>query len=189
MMKTTQAWGWLAAGVLAAGLNAAYHDGGLEWARRDADRIVERSRVVVVLASGRADRLLAEVRRLTAEDEEASNRANAVLARVQDNVDEQVMANVEAKVQQNIVHCQAQTARMEEMSARRQARLDLMRARMNERLALRTVRLNLAVAAFDRAHACTRVRVKVPRPPMFKIPAVLPLTPETHIETPNAGPV
>ena len=28
----TQAWGWLAAAVLAAGLNSSYHDGGLQWA-------------------------------------------------------------------------------------------------------------------------------------------------------------
>ena len=58
-MKTTQAWGWLAAGVLAAGLNAAYHDGGLEWAHRIADRVQHGSAAVVALAGGRADQFVA----------------------------------------------------------------------------------------------------------------------------------
>ena len=191
-MKTTQAWGWLAAGVLAAGVNAAYHDGGLEWARRAVDRVVERSQAVMALAGGRADRFLADVRRLTAEDEAAPSRVGAVLARAQDNVDEQVMANVEAKVQENIVRCQERASRMEEMSARRQARLDLMRARVNERLALRTARLNMAVAAFDRAQAqrCARIQVKVPRMPVINVPAIpaVPRVPEIH-ESPSAGPV
>ncbi len=33
-MKTTQGWGWLAAGVLALGLNGIYQDGGAAWAHR-----------------------------------------------------------------------------------------------------------------------------------------------------------
>ena len=188
-MKTTQTWGWLAAGVLAAGLNAAYHDGGLEWARRAVDRVVERSQVVMALATGRADRLLAEVRVLTAEDEAASDRANAVLTRAQQNVDEQVMdkalANMQARVDREVARCQA---RRDVIAARRQARLDLMQAHMNERLALRTARLNMAVAAVDRAQACERVRVRVPRLPVIKIPTV-PAAPEIHIQAPSAGPV
>ena len=44
-MKMTQAWGWLVAAVLAAGLNASYHDGGLQWAHQIADRVEQRSTV------------------------------------------------------------------------------------------------------------------------------------------------
>src|SRR6267154_536780 len=60
-MKSTQteAWGWLAAGVLALGLNGIYQDGGAEWVRRDVDgiiaRIADRSEAVLALAAGRAD--------------------------------------------------------------------------------------------------------------------------------------
>ncbi len=52
-MKTqmTQAWGWLTAGVLAAGLNASYHDGGLQWAHQVADRVEHGSAAVLALAS------------------------------------------------------------------------------------------------------------------------------------------
>jgi hypothetical protein len=43
-MKTTQAWGWLAAGVLALGLNGIYHDGGAAWAHRAVGRVLTASR-------------------------------------------------------------------------------------------------------------------------------------------------
>ena len=39
-MKTTQGWGWLAAGVLALGLNGFYQDGGLARAHRVFDAAI-----------------------------------------------------------------------------------------------------------------------------------------------------
>jgi hypothetical protein len=58
-MKNTQAWGWLAAGVVALGLNGIYQDGGAAWAHRAVNemtaRIADRSEAVLALASGRAD--------------------------------------------------------------------------------------------------------------------------------------
>ena len=45
-MKTTQAWAWLTAGVLALGLNGFYHDGGAVWAHRIADQLAEKSEAV-----------------------------------------------------------------------------------------------------------------------------------------------
>ena len=54
-MKTTQAWAWLAAGVLALGLNGFYQDGGAAWAHRIVDGAIEqvasRSGTLVDLAS------------------------------------------------------------------------------------------------------------------------------------------
>ena len=41
-MKNTYAWGWLAAGVLALGLNGIYQDGGAAWAHRALDQGVAR---------------------------------------------------------------------------------------------------------------------------------------------------
>ena len=38
-MKNTQAWGWLAAGVLALGLNGMYQDGGAAWAQRVVNQV------------------------------------------------------------------------------------------------------------------------------------------------------
>lgn len=70
MKLTQQAWGWLAVGVLAAGLNAAYHDGDFAWAHRIADRAQHVSGAVVALASGHADRFLAEAETLSARNDE-----------------------------------------------------------------------------------------------------------------------
>jgi hypothetical protein len=58
----TQAWGWLAAGVLAAGLNASYHDGGLQWLHQAVDQVEHGSAAVLALAGGHADLFLAEAR-------------------------------------------------------------------------------------------------------------------------------
>ncbi len=66
MTQMTQAWAWLTAGVLAAGLNASYHDGGLEWAHQVADRVEHGSAAVLALASGRADQVLSQAQLLTA---------------------------------------------------------------------------------------------------------------------------
>jgi hypothetical protein len=77
----TQAMGWLMAGVLAAGLNASYHDGGLQWAHELADRVEHGSAAVVALASGNAERFLSEAQLVSAKNETASCRLSAALAR------------------------------------------------------------------------------------------------------------
>ena len=61
----TQAWGWLTAAVLAAGLNASYHDGGMQWAHRIADRVEHNSNAVLALATGHADEFVTEARVLS----------------------------------------------------------------------------------------------------------------------------
>src|SRR5579862_1368566 len=91
-MKTTQAWGWLIAGVLAAGLNASYHNGGLQWAHQVANRVQYGSAAVLALASGRADQFLTEERLLTVQDRPtqehpASCRFATSMARVQNKID------------------------------------------------------------------------------------------------------
>ena len=60
-MKTRRAWAWLAAGVLALGLNGFYQDGGAAWAHRAMDgltvRVAERSLTLLSLASEALDRV------------------------------------------------------------------------------------------------------------------------------------
>jgi hypothetical protein len=92
-LKMTQAWGWLVAGVLAAGLNASYHDGGLQWAHQVADQISDRfsevehrSAAVLDLATGHADRFVSEVRLLTARQETPSCPWTTAMAQVQTRV-------------------------------------------------------------------------------------------------------
>jgi septal ring factor EnvC (AmiA/AmiB activator) len=110
-MKTTQAWGWLAAGVLAAGLNASYHDGGLPVAHEVVSRLESRSEALLTLASARTEQFLAETaaetRLVTARDEAASCRLSTALAQAQTR-----MARSDARL-----------ARVEVMSASDEAQL------------------------------------------------------------------
>jgi hypothetical protein len=167
----TQAWGWLAAGVLAAGLNASYHDGGLQRVHQIADRFEHNTATVVALASGRADQFRAEARLLNARDQTAS----CPLTRVRSMIEQS-------------------PAVFEVMSAREEgqlARFEANRARLETRIAARTAHLRIAAFAPMTVNAvsvpvvCPRIRVNIPRPPMIKMPVM----PEIHIESSSAGPV
>jgi hypothetical protein len=150
-MKTTQAWGWLTAGVLALGLNGFYQDGGAVWAHRTVDqvvgRIADRSEAVLALASGRADWFLAKANLVTSRDEAASCR----------------LATAVARMQTRMARAQSGMAGFEAMSARQEAdfaRLEANRARLEAQAA------RFSSAAFDPARIrviCPRVRVEIPR--------------------------
>ena len=132
----TQAWGWLAAGVLAAGLNASYHEGGLQWAHLIADRVEHNSAAVLALASGRANQFLAEARLLTARNETAS----CPLAR--------------ARVQSMIA--QSPSGGFEVISAREEAQLarfEANRARMEAQIAAQTAHIRIATAHLPRSRS------------------------------------
>src|ERR1700730_11110718 len=166
-MKTTQAWGWLIAGVLAAGMNASYHNGGLQWAHEVADRGEYCSAAVMALVSGRADQFLTEARLLTVQDQstqEQSTQQQPASCRY---------AMTIARVQNRIDRSQATFDRMEDLSERQQARLEANHARMEARIAGHMAHLRIATADFApvalRAMpspvVCPRVRVSVPRLP------------------------
>src|SRR5258707_12527920 len=74
----TQAWGWLAAGVLALGLNGIYQDGGAAWVHRNVDRVMAQiaseSGAVLALATGRADWFMAKANLEAARTKTASCR-------------------------------------------------------------------------------------------------------------------
>jgi ABC-type molybdate transport system ATPase subunit len=171
-MKTNQAWGWLAAGVLAAGLNASYYDGGLQWVHRIADRVGQNSAAVVAMASGRADHFLSEARMLTTRSQSASCPLSTAMALVQSKI-----ARSEA--------------RFDVMSAREGAQLARLEA-SRARIEAQTARLRIPAAAFSPvvvrmtgASVCPRVRVNVPRMPAMELPQI----PAIHIDTVSAGPV
>jgi hypothetical protein len=181
----TQAWGWLVAAVVAAGLNASYHDGGLEWAHRVADQIGHNSAAVLALASGRADQFLTEAQLVTAREGTASCRWTTAFARVQNRV---------ARTENDFAHVQAMSAREEAQLAR----LEANRARMEARFEAQATRFRAAAALRPVAYSvpdmkmldmeipsvCPRVRVNLPRLPMVRIPA-----PVVHVETFGPGPV
>jgi len=157
-MKSTQAWGWLVAGVLALGLNGIYHDGGAEWAARNLKRalgpILSRSGAVLALASGRADWLLGKADVAAAREKTASCR----------------FATTVARFQTKVARTQTAFARFEVVSAQHEAqigRLEAERARIESQVA----RVRAVPAVFNTVQipsVCQRVRVSVP----VRIPAV-----------------
>jgi|SRR5579872_2808273 len=168
----TQSWGWLAVAVLAAGLNSSYHDGGLQWAHRIADRVEHNSNAVLALATGRADQFMAEAKIISAH-RSASCPLSAALA----------------EMRQSVAPAQAEFGRFEVMSAREEAqvtRLEMNRARMEERLArLNVANFNPVVVRVPRVVVCPRVHVSIPRMPVMRMPSI----PVVHVESMGAGPV
>jgi len=181
-MKLNQAWGWLFAGVVAAGLNASYHDGGLEWAHRAVNQASYNVSAVLALASGRADQFAAEVQMVSARNETPSCRFAAALAQIENKVGGK----------------HANFDRFEAMTARQQAQLarfEAQRVRMENKLAAIQIRtadfaplVNITPVDFKTIEipaTCPRVRVNVPRMPMMRMPAA----PAVHVEVSGPGPV
>jgi len=179
----TQAWGWLVAAVLAAGLNASYHDGGLEWAHQIANGVEHSSNAVLALATGRADRFLAEAQMLGAREETASCQLSTALARVQTRI-----AGSRARADRF-------NQRFEVMSVREEAemaRIEADRARIEAEVA----RVRIPVADFApamvavRKVSCPRVRFTMPEVPRIEVPHIkMPVAPVINVNVSSAGPV
>ena len=156
-----QALGWLAAGVLAAGLNASYHNGGLEWAHQIADQVGYRTSAVIALATGNADQFLTEARLLTAAHR-SSCPFSAAMAQV-----EPEMANLDAAM----VDFDALSAGQKVQIARLQER----RARLESefaRVRIPAVAFNPVVVRIPDGADCPRVHVKIARMPRIKMPQI-----------------
>src|SRR5258708_19433180 len=89
-MKTTQAWGWLTAGVLALGLNGFYQDGGAVWAHRAVDglvaRIADRSATLADMASERVNWVKERANLVAARDQTSSCRVPPPVPRFQTTI-------------------------------------------------------------------------------------------------------
>jgi hypothetical protein len=176
-MAMKQGWYWLAAGVMALGLNGVYRDGGAEWAHR----LVNRSAAVVALASGNSERFLASAREQT-----VLCRVATEMARFRTKM---------ARTQTGFTHFDAMTAQQEAGLARleaNRAQFEAGRARMEAQVA----RLDFASASFSPEFGaafgpkriklpvlCPRVRVNIPRT-FVPVPV-----PTVRVETLSAGPI
>jgi hypothetical protein len=184
--KMTQAWGWLTLGVLAAGLNASYHNGGLQWAHQVADHVQHNSAAVLALASGNATRFLSEAQAVTAKNEKSSCRLASTLARVQNSISD---------AEQPGYRFEMMSAREEGQLARLEANRERIEARVQAQVAAQTAHLRMASVAFapvtvkaiSTPVVCPRIHVNIPRMPMMKMK--MPVAPEIHIDIPSAGPV
>jgi hypothetical protein len=178
----TQAWGWLIAGVLAAGLNASYHDGGLQWAHELADRVEHGSAAVVALASGNAERFLAEAQLVAAKNEATSCRLTAALARAQAR-----LARAESRFTRfdNFTAFNDMTAHQDAQFAWLTANRDRMEAQIQAQVNAQTARIRIPAVAFR------PVVVRVPQVPacprihLSPIPMNIPRTPSVHISVPQ----
>jgi len=168
----TQAWGWLAAAVLAAGLNSSYHNGGLQWAHEVVDRVQHNSSAVLALATGRADRFLTEARIVRAQGQSKCPLAEA-LAESKNSFEQQQEWQLE-RVQAISDRQQAQLARFEQNRARIEARLQARLAR---------VQFNPVAVQVPKID-CPRVRVNIPRMPRIEVPS-----PTMHFNYSRPGPV
>lgn len=189
MKSTQQAWGWLAAGVLAAGLNAAYHDGGFAWAHRIADQAEHVSGAVVALASGHADQFLAEAQMLTARNDDQTTMFSDSMAAKAD----QAMARAEAAYARVQARQEAHCARMEAQRARMEARIEAHQAlmRMPEAkidAAFRTVEVpEMPETRIEipqiKVH-CSHVRMNLPEMPRVNVPEI----PAINVNVSSGGP-
>jgi len=183
----TQAWGWLVAAVLAAGLNASYHDGGLEWAHQIAGSVEHSSTAVLALATGHADRFLAEAQILGARQETASCPLSTALARIQTRI---------ARSRKGTDNFGADNfaddfnGSFDVMSSREEAAMAKIEAD-RARLEAEVGRMQIPAADFAPAvvslHnvACPRVRFATPEVPRIKMP----VAPVIRVDVSSAGPV
>ncbi len=194
-MKLNQAWAWLLAGVVAAGLNASYHDGGLQWAHQAIDQVGYNAGAVLALASGRVDQFAAQTRMVSARNETASCRFATALGHLQTKIARIEMARQHSpfdRIQVMNAEHEAQLAKLEANRARMEAGLATLQI---PSVAFTRAAFNpVAFNNVEVSTACSRVRVSVPhvsiprvtvqRIPMLKIPA-----PVVNIDIPGAGPV
>jgi len=174
-MKTKQAWVWLAAGVLGLGLNGFYLDGGAVWAHRIVDgaveRVADRSRELVDLASVRVGRFVESANLVAVRDETASCRVAAAMARFQAGI---------ARTQNGVARVEAMSAREE--SARE--RVEAKRAGIEARVEARVARVRMVPVVFNAVEVpgvvCPRVRVDIPRVSVPRLPVVR--IPVVHVE-------
>lgn len=168
-MKSTQAWGWLVAGVMALGLNGFYQDGGAVWAHRAVGQVfasvTDQVEPVLALAAGRADWFAAQTNMLAGREETASCRFATSLARLQTPLLRTSFAQTPL-LQGRINRAQGGLARFEALSAREEAAMARMEAGRVRMVEARMTRVRVSSAAFNPAALnpviCPRVRVNVP---------------------------
>ena len=171
----TQALGWLTAGVLAAGLNASYHNGGLQWAHRIAERVSYNTNAVLALATGNAGRFYTEARVAHIGEENSPCRLTLAMAQMQHGFPQ--AGTTLAQFDRRLDREQAQVGRLTARRARMEAKL--------AHIEIPAVHMQPVTVRVPDVPVCPRIHVNIPRIPEVKMPAI----PQVHVELPSAGPV
>jgi hypothetical protein len=207
----TQPWGWLAAAVLAAGLNSSYHDGGLGWAHQIVNGVQHNTSAVLALATGRADQFLAEARMLQL-DRSLNRAPDAEDPAVNVEVRHCPLAAAVARAQNSFDQSQAEFDGLQALSAREQAklaRLEANRARIEAQIDAKLAGMQFArnrfrfgddnfsfadtdltpvVVQVPRIH-CPRVHVSMPHIPQVRVQIPRIEAPVVQIDNGNEGPI
>jgi hypothetical protein len=185
-MKTTQAWVWLTAGVLALGLNGIYHDGGQQWAHRMVAEAAIQANALLAPVAGRVDQFLAQAQMVASRNDTRSCRLSAAVTRIQASAARahSGIARVEAlsaRQQAQMAQLEANRARIEAQAARAQfATMEFKDMEFND-IEFNPIEFDpMEFSAPDIHVNCPRVRVVVPQ-----VPAIKPM----RVVLPSAGPV
>ena len=133
-MRSQTGWYWLAAGVLALGLNGAYQDGQLGWVHCLADRAA----AVFEQASERGLRAVTMAELMLGRSPETLGRTEAGFQKLQSKM----VAQRVAQAQRQIAMAQA---RQQIAQARLQRKMDLVHMKMDK----------VRMIGIDRAHDCS----------------------------------
>jgi len=133
-MRSQTGWYWLAAGVLALGLNGAYQDGQLGWVHCLADRAA----AVFEQASERGLRAVTMAELMLGRSPETLGRTEAGVQKLQSKM----VAQRVAQAQRQIAMAQA---RQQIAQARLQRKMDLVHMKMDK----------VRMLGIDRVHDCS----------------------------------
>ena len=129
-MRTDKAWYWLAAGVLALGLNGAYQDGQLGWAHVLANRAT----AAVERASLRGQHFVAMAEIMLGREPQAFGHTQAAVQRIQ-----------------NRIVCD-RVAQAQRQMAMAQVREQLAQARVQQKMAMVQMKMGRVRMIADRAN-------------------------------------
>lgn len=169
-MRTDKAWYWLAAGVLALGLNGAYQDGQLGWAHVLADRAAG----VVERASLRGQHLVAMAEMMLGREPQAFGHTQAAIERIQNRIVCDRVARAQRQMAMAQVREQLAQAMVQQKMAMVEMKMDRVRAISVER-----------ANQFRDCDGFSKVVVNMPRLPKINIPNMpdieVPDVPEVNV--------
>jgi len=154
-MRTDKAWYWLAAGVLALGLNGAYQDGQLGWAHVLADRAT----AAVERTSLRGQQWVAMAEIMLGREPQAFGHTQATIERIQNRIVCDRVSRAQRQMAMAQVHEQLAEAKMQQKMAMVQMKMDRVRAISVER-----------ANQFRDCDGFSKVVVNMPRLPKINIP-------------------
>ena len=128
-MRTEKAWYWLAAGVLALGLNGAYQDGQLGWAHV----LVDRAAASVERVALRGEHFVTMAEVMLGREPHALAHTEAAIERVQERIACDRIAQAQRHMAMARVREQLAEANMQRKMAMVQVKMDRVRAMTIER--------------------------------------------------------